>query len=58
MTRVGSEKPEGTSNPDMKSSPKITAPAARAPAPIPIAKPGPPPRPRGVPDDDDDGMFI
>lgn len=60
MVRVGSPpKPEGTSNPDMKLSPNITAPAANAPAPAPIANPGGPlglgPAPDD--DDDDDGML-
>ncbi|KAF5947738.1 hypothetical protein HYC85_013695 [Camellia sinensis] len=49
-------KPPGTLNPDMKSSPKITAPAANAPAPIPIPKPAPPPRPGAAPPED--GMFM
>lgn len=57
MVRLASCKPAGISNPDMKSSPKITAPAASAPAPTPIAKPGPgPPRPGGAAADDD-GIF-
>ncbi|WJX58116.1 hypothetical protein P8452_43604 [Trifolium repens] len=44
MVRVGSlsPKPEGKSNPDMKLTPNITAPAANAPAHYPIANLGGP----------------
>lgn len=40
MVRLPLSRPDVKFELDMKSSPKITAPAARAPAPSPMPKPG------------------